>query len=412
MNSPPAHEATAAEARALGALLAQRAAEWAATLVPDASDGRASSDAITIKQSMVTTGQRDDIVEAGGAVWLRTQHGVVRVDTRTGDAVSVPTDDVVSSMVAADDALWASIWDTGGHVVRVDATTGTVTDTFELGLSAESGSDLIIADGGLWAASYPTSSSSAGAGCCPDAGYARIDLTTKAVTSFSSDVDLGVWIGERNGALWAYNAFTTHLQDGTVLGSALGNALTRVDLSSGQAQRYDLDSKIGSESGAVLAGDDIWVVDIYGAAARFDVESGRLTDRLSLGSGTLGGSVGGVGASGYANGGVWITKGLNGTVVRIDAATAEVTDTITLEPTLGRSLLVGDSLWVTKTTSEDLPRSPAHSDGVVYRIDLVSRSLVETVETGLDGQLFPFLRNGEMWVAASDGETVRLTAVG
>ncbi len=64
------------------------------------------------------------------------------------------------------------------------------------------------------------------------------------------------------------------------------------------------------------------------------------------------------------------------------------------------------------TTSFDGDAGPDYSDGVVYRIDLVERSLAETIETGLDRQPVPFLKDRELWVAASDLHAVRLKAVG
>ncbi len=381
------------------------AASTTATSAPPIPEGPASSEVITIEAAALT-GSPEPIVQAGGAIWFpnAADDAVVRVDTTTGDAVDVPMGATVISLVASDEALWVSMFGTG-DVVRIDLASAAVTDTIAIVPSTDGATDLIIADGGLWVTSRPAGSSVTGPACCPDAGYTRIDLTTLAVTVYSSDVYLGDWIGELDGGLWAYNAFTTHLQDS----GYAGNALTRVDLNSGQAQRYDLPDELESESSAMLAGDDIWLVDIFGAVARFDVESGLLNDQLTLPGVDARGGVFPAGVD--DSGGLWLEQSLEGTVVRIDTATAEVTDTITLEPQLGFSLLLGDSLWVTKTIVEELPSGLAFSDGVVYQIDLVTRSVVETVDTGLDGQLFPFLRNGEVWVAASDGQTVRLTAI-
>jgi hypothetical protein len=333
-------------------------------------------------------------VETGDAVWLTTfgdgespveTSAIVRIDTASYAVEKIPVDGIARKVVPTADALWVTTYN-GGTLVRIDLQTRTITDTIELPVDVRYGGDIIAADGGLWVTGSTT-------------GYLRVDPATHAIETYPSD-EGAASVGEIGGGSWPYTGEWVGEIDGGLWAHSPGAALTRIDLDTGGVERFEFVFG-NAEKYAAAAGDSIWLTSWDGEVARFDLESREITDRLNIGAGISMGT--------FADQGVWVPNGRTGTVSRIDATTAEVTDVIILEPDAGLPLsLFAGSLWF------------GVGDAGVSRIDVATRQVTEGIVT-LGGAELPFddPRNvvllpvptdNALWIASAD-RTVRRIAI-
>ncbi|HEY7627336.1 MAG TPA: hypothetical protein VH761_09715, partial [Ilumatobacteraceae bacterium] len=350
------------------------------------SDGKAASPA-----ELVATIDADPLlfdrvgrhlVEAGGALWLHTPDtsgpGIIYVDTTTGAVGRIPLDRRPAALVASPDAIWVgSIGDDGAAVVsRVDLESRTITNTVDIPGAFEHSLDLIVADGRLW-----ISGSSA--------GFVVVDLTTLAAEALAGDRRQGeIWVGEIDGGLWAY-------APADVRPSA---SLTRIDFRTESVERRDPEIG-GLPSGAVAAGDDIWLASWDGEVARFDTRAGEVTDRLSLGTG-----IGWAGV--FADEAMWYFNFNTDTVTRIDASTAEPTAAITIEHSPMAMIVHDGAAWI------------LHGEGLASRLAIDTLQVTDVVDLGAQETprsfqylpLPPVATGESVWAVAPDGRVYRLGA--
>jgi DNA-binding beta-propeller fold protein YncE len=165
--------------------------------------------------------------------------------------------------------------------------------------------------------------------------------------------------------------------------------LSRIDLASGEVQRFDLEP-FAAPSGAVSAGDAIWLASWDGLVARFDTRSGEITDRLTLGQG-----VGWLSGE-FVDDAVWFTNINTGTITRIDATSADITDVIIVEPQPVSVTALDGAIWV------------SHADGgLVSRIDIATRQVTDVVEVD-SGRIPPAASGEAIWLASDDGTITRI----
>jgi streptogramin lyase len=318
----------------------------------------------------------EDLVASDSELWLHTSDRagevVVRVDAATGEVDRIPIEGSAGDLVLLPDALWVATLVDGNNatVQRIDLASRAISDTLEIpGSSANGSLDAIVAAGGLWVNGS-------------DDGYVRIDLETRAVETLPATVGQSeVWVGEIGGGLWSY---------AEIAPSSPGQALSRIDLASGETQHFDVD--FGAvPSGAVSAGDAIWLTSWNGLVARFDTGSGEITDRLSLGEGVAWG--GGV----FVDDAVWLSNVNTGTITRIDTRSAEVTDVIIVEPSPVAMVALDGAMWVVH----------AEDDSLVSRIDIATRQVTDLIEVG-SGLLPPAASGEAIWIASSDGTITRI----
>jgi YVTN family beta-propeller protein len=141
-----------------------------------------------------------------------------------------------------------------------------------------------------------------------------------------------------------------------------------------------------------------------------------------------------------ANGAVWVTDGVDGTVSRIDRASLQVTDTIPVGAEIASAVVADGALWMAVdnrlvrfdltsrevTDSYALPVPDAFwwmiatEDAIwghdaighegMHRFDLSSRTFTDDVAIGMGHMERPLaiVAAGGIWIAGTDGETVRL----
>jgi streptogramin lyase len=307
-----------------------------------------------------------DLVETKDAIWLTAsideQDFVVRIDTTSGGVDLIPVENP-GGLVATADALWVNTLFGRRTLVRIDLESRAVTNTLELPVDPQQPTDIVVgSDGGLWVTAIGP-------------GYIRVDLETFTTDTYASPgVPGGYMLGELDGGLWIRFA---------------GEALTRIDLETRAVERHEFDVGRAKIAQTALAADSIWLSNWDDGPARFDLASRTITHQLSLGGGANG--------IAYADGAVWLSNGGRGTVTRIDATTAEVTDVITVAPDPRRIRASTDFLWI------------GHDDGVVSRIDIGSRTLAELISVA-DGAIVGLLpsADGNVWAASQNGVITRI----
>ncbi|HUF84886.1 MAG TPA: protein kinase [Acidimicrobiia bacterium] len=244
----------------------------------------------------------DDIVAAATGVWV-SDFGdrafadynavLVRVDPAT-NAVAAEIDIGGGSLALADDAVWLSD-PRAGTVSRIDATTDQITGVLDFrAVFADDPLDIAVGEGAVWV----THSS----------GLARIDPATNVVVA---DVDLGSEtqaVAAGVGGVWVAH----------VLGFA--GFVSRIDPATNGVTAQiavDLDERpqiaVGEGSVWVLRAGGVDQIDpaTSSIARQIEVSDG---DRIAVGEGS-----------------VWVTNFEEDSVVRIDAATGEVEDTIKID---------------------------------------------------------------------------------
>jgi streptogramin lyase len=310
------------------------------------------------------------IVGAGNAIWVATGDSIIRIDAASREVTDgVPPSGRTVDLVAVEDAVWVSTapsdsgaalppWEQRGNrvgtIVRIDAATRQITDTFEVPDVGR----LRITDDALWVSHW--------------AGFDRIDLNTLSVDTLAYPEGNQVrgtreWLGESDNVLW-------------LLDDRAHQSLTRIDLATRQTEHYGVAFDPSPEMSGVLADDAIWFID-WGddEVARFDVESRELT------------YLPGLGADGRfvpTDGAVWAPSRGN-TITRIDTSTHEVTDVIAVEPG-PRGLIAADgqSLWVVHASA-------------VSRIDIATRQVTHLVDLG--SEVWHLLAFDEaIWVVGED----------
>jgi hypothetical protein len=303
----------------------------------------------------------DDFVVADGAIWLQTEEAIVTVDTTTFAVDRIPIDRR-GRMLVTPGAIWVGSdgFDGDGSVSRIDLASRTVTDRIEIPGSVQHTIDLIVADGGLWVTGSPT-------------GYLRVDLATLGVTSHPAEVGQETtWVGDIDGQLWSRGS----------------DFLSRIDPSTGDAQRFDIEFNT-VPGGAVVADDAIWLVESGGQVVRFDTSTGLITDRRSLGNVPWWSGV-------VADDAVWFIDGQAETVTGFDAATAEIVAAITVRPGATELTAHDGAIWV------------SHGDGHVSRIDIETRQMTDVMQIG-GSEVSPIAVDDDIWFVSPEGTITRAT---
>jgi len=144
------------------------------------------------------------------------------------------------------------------------------------------------------------------------------------------------------------------------------------------------------------AGDSIWVLGISGTLTRVDRREPAVTETEQLGDGTVGGPQWeGVAATDDA---LWVSNAdEEGTVLRLDPATAEVMDTIDVGSRPSSLAVAPDAIWVANT-----------GDSTISRIDRQSHEVTETVDVSAV-PLGIAVTDEDVWVASGDGTVSRIS---
>ena len=269
----------------------------------------------------------------GGAAWVTTGNGVLRIDARTDRASQVFSSPGASLTSVAFGA--SSVWVSGADgILRVDPVAGKVLARIKVGVVLSS---LSFGDGALWAATRTAR------------GFAlvRIDPARNAisVTPLEAGKIAGLAAGE--GAVWISVAMPPSA------------GLLRVDPATGRIVR-----RISGDHlfGQVAVGDGaVWASD-GAAVARIDPRTDRVTATAPLLSPlpAAGPSpiLNGSGLLAAAPGVVWVTRAAsarNGSVLRIDPRTGRFTGAgLRIGPEPQAVAASGSTAWV--VTAQGLTR--------------------------------------------------------
>jgi serine/threonine protein kinase len=220
-----------------------------------------------------------------------------------------------------------------------------------------------------------------------DKTFQRIDVASGAasVARAANGTPTAVAWGE--GALWIANGF----------GSVGGSNASIVRVTPADMQTSQLIASAPAARSIVVAKASVWVTDeIRYRVVRYEALTGNLLDSIPLGR-DAGPSSLAVGSG--ATGGLWVVNSLGGTVERIDWATGEVSQTIAVD---GPSYLAADDsgIWVTSEPNDTV----THFDPDGTTISLLSH------ERGIpNGPSVVAMAAGSAWVASNiDHEVVQI----
>lgn len=155
----------------------------------------------------------------------------------------------------------------------------------------------------------------------------------------------------------------------------------------------------GQDPTALAVGEGaVWVASRYGGTiGRIDLASRELTDTITVAEGLTALGGGGLAAVAVGEGAVWVLKdGGDGTVSRIDPTSRTVTDTITAGAM--SDMAVGEgAVWVTSVL-----------DNKVWRIDPARNEVTATIELGNPVSYEPVIAIGEdaVWIAGEVGNDI------
>ena len=314
-------------------------------------------------------------------------------------------------MVTTGDAIW-SIDSFSDVVLRIDAATRQVTD-----VPIQHAASLLATTDAVWVVTYNHSTD--------DATLKRMDPDTLAVTDdvvvdgqvqtayqvngdvwvvpfrssasitqiapkTSADGSISWQVAATYPAVPGHSSWWSALIDGAIWGTDSHQSLVwRFDPASGQMTGQISTGFDGiTEEGAVVSHDAIWVIHHEGTVIRVDRTTREVTGTLQLGGGLRTGA-----ATADA---LWLPNVERGTITRIDLATREVTDVISVSGA-GQPLATDAAIWV-----------PSRASGTVSRIDIESRSVTHTIDVGARART-PFEFDGAIWVSSlEDGTLTRI----
>ncbi len=269
----------------------------------------------------------------------------------------IPVGAEPAHLAIAADAVWVANGD--GSVSRVDPGSATVTATTALpGMPAGIAGD----DEGIWVAINR-----------PDPGeppaLIRLDPATGAITKAWPLGEGPRGVAIEDGAVW--------------VSSGLANAVTRVDVATGETQTIAVD---GGPAGIRVVDGQVWVATRNGTAAtRIDPETRSVAETVELGAAT-------VWLAGTA-GAIWLAGWQSPEVYRVDADTREVTTTDVGAVVYPGVATLNDAPWI--PAGQGLIRLDPTTAEPTAQLDLAS--LAGDVEPAEDGGLWVLLpRAGEL----------------
>lgn len=368
------------------------------------------------------------VVVVGGVAWLlrgNAEQDVVQTTVTTLPVTTIPavpvnpeaTDVIVvggwpsNPLVAADGVIWLADSDSGS-VTRIDATTRQVTDTIAVGVDP---TFMFPTEDGLWVLDI-------------DGGEVLlVDTVTRQVADSIRIVGPGgqaitpVLVGE---TLWVHTntsgpgtvlevdlttrqvlsesrvgqnaAWWAEAIDGAIWSYAPSDGLRRFDLDTHETEVFG-GVKVGHTEECCIALDDaIWLVSHEGLVQRFDLAALEVTDQLDI-EVTNPNGYGGLARGLVAAGAIWIPHGGDGVVYRIDPVSREVTDVIPVGSQPGEPVFADGAIWF-----------PNQGDGTVSRIDIESRQVTRTIQVGSRPRT-PLAFNEAIWVPnLEDGTVTRI----
>jgi YVTN family beta-propeller protein len=273
-----------------------------------------------------------ELTAAYGSIWVTDGPGeaVTRIDPATNTVIAtIPTGRPVGYIAAGGGAVFvaSSLTDT---LLRIDPATNSIVATFSSGGLMPAG--MRVADGYLWVANHHGD---------PTGSVAKIDLATNQVLAL---IPLGAAqltsgpasIEATQGAIW--------------VGVPNLSVVARIDTAT--AAVTDL-IPMRSACGGLAAIDDSLFVggggnDCAPGITRVDVASRQAIERI-----VTGGFVGGVAAG---DGSVWGGAFASGFLVRLDAATSEVTGMLKLRGSPVNVAYGAGAVWVTDEDAHTVTR--------------------------------------------------------
>jgi virginiamycin B lyase len=169
------------------------------------------------------------------------------------------------------------------------------------------------------------------------------------------------------------------------------NSIARIDTSSNRASAILPVGPAGEEGGIATSYDSVWIVtDDAGTLVRIDPATNEIRQKVSIAPGSYNPR--------FSDGAVWITGGTANLLTAVDATTGDVIATIPVGPK-PRFLTAGKgSIWTLN-----------QGDGTVTRVDAQSKRVIATIAAGIPGHGGDIAWGaGFIWATLSD---IPLTAI-
>ncbi len=272
----------------------------------------------------------------------------------TAVSAPAPVSGAPSAVAVDGTAVWA-VEPAADVLVRIDARTGSVTQTIAVGKDP---SDVAVGGGSVWVANHD------------DNTVSRISPETDAVVQ-----TIHVGAGPESVAVGSGSVWVTDSDD---------RSLTRIDDSAGTVSATIDTNAIGR--GVAVGGGAVWVTD---EATNRVVEVDPTTDAVGA-TATVGNGPTGIA---YHDGSVWVVNALDGTVSRLDTARLAVAATISISGGASSISAAAGNVWV-----------GAESGSMVVRIDAATGSISGSTAVGSRPVGLAATDTG-VWVAAQSSGT-------
>ena len=276
---------------------------------------------------------------------------------------------VLANPPAALAAGFGSLWDAdpnGEEVLRIDQSTGEVTDRIAVGAQPSS---LAVGRGAVWVAS------------AVGGLISRIDPSTDRRTET-------IRLGGANPAAIVFDVGSLWVADAT------DRSLIRIDPETGsQLESIALDL---APTALAAGGGEIWVAGYDTATVEeVDLVSRQVVDELPVGQGPA--------AVALGRGSVWVANSLDGTLTRIDALTGVTQTTVPTGSGPAALTVANGSVWVANEYS-----------GTVTQVDVRTGTVQATLHPGGEPTTLAFAAS-RLWVGSAPaadlhrGGTLRLS---
>ena len=270
-----------------------------------------------------------------------------------------------AALAAGFGSLWAAD-PNGQEVLRIDLSTGEVTDRIAVGAQPSS---LAVGRGAVWVAS------------AVGGLISRIDPSTDRRTET-------IRLGGANPAAIVFDAGSLWVADAT------DRSLIRIDPDTGsQLESIALDV---APTALVAGGGEIWVAGYDTATVEeVDLASRQVVDDLPVGQGPA--------AVALGRGSVWVASSLDGTLTRIDALTGVTRTTVPTGSGPAALTVANGSVWVANEYS-----------GTVTQVDMRTGTVQATLHSGGEPTTLAFAAS-RLWVGSAPaadlhrGGTLRLS---